>query len=296
MKIDTGEKNLHGFELRTNAVQALTRLVYAWKDIGKFIRLAFNSEGMYMSELACDGSAWVYVTLRGELIKSLDGIYNCTGPGIICLEAELLWKLLSKQGAEDEFHVRYDHKAKKKLFPGLRDKYEVLHISIIHGSNGSVMEYEVPILNGSRKIYTSDTEKINFFSALNSDLLNTFINVNCDESFDTKVEISVCDLGVQIEKLGDTSVISSARLGALTLAGKENNVNMHERHVFPGAVKKTFFLSHLDEIKKFLNVTPNGMLGMYTKRDPENYPIIFEIKIGGIGQVVVALSPVIEEE
>ena len=293
MKIDTGEENKFGFTLRTNAVQALTKLIYAAKDNSKFLRIGYNNHGIHMSELACDGAAWVYTSVSGKLVRSLEGEYSCEGPGIVCVQAESLWRILLKQGSEDEFELRYNHKLKKRRFPFLDGSYQVLKVCVYRPYTNCTSEYELPILNGDRSMYSSETEDISFFSAIQADLLNTFVNVNTGESIDTQVEISVSDYMVQIEKAqgSDQGNIKSSRLTALTVLGQQQNIDIHRRHVFPGTVKKRFLLSHINEVSKFLNINPNGMIRMYMKNDPEEYPIIFEIKVGGIGQVVIAISP-----
>ena len=112
MEINTGKENLHGFYMRTGDVQAITKLVSASKENKKFVRLAFNEDGIFMSELACDGAAWVYTSLKGSLIRSLQGEFKCDGPGIICLQADALYKTLSKQSARDEVVFSYDAKSK----------------------------------------------------------------------------------------------------------------------------------------------------------------------------------------
>lgn len=293
MKIDTGEDNKFSFNLRTNAVAAFTKLIYAAKDNNKFLRIGFNQEGIFMSELACDGAAWVYTSITGKLVRALEGSYECKGPGLICVQAESIWKILLKQGSEDEFELKYDHKAKKKRFPFLDGSYQVLKVVVHRPQTNCTSEYELPVLNGDRSMYSSETEDIFFFSAIQADLLNTFVNVNTGESIETQVEISVSDYMVQIEKAegSDQGNLKNARLTALTVKGKQEEVDIHKRHVFPDTVQKRFFLSHINEISKFLSINPNGMIRMYMKKDPEEYPIIFEVKIGGIGQVVVAISP-----
>lgn len=293
MKIETGDENKFSFQLRTNAIQAFTKLIYAAKDNSKYLRIGFNTEGIFMSELACDGAAWLYTSITAKLIRSLEGVYECRGPGLICVRAESLWKILLKQGAEDEIEFRYDHKSKKKRFDSIDGSYQVFHVIAHRPVNNCTSEYELPIFNGDRNMYSSETEDILFYSAIRAELFNTFVGVNIGESVDTQVEISVSDYMVQIEKLegSDQGVLQNARLSALTVKGSLEKIDIRKRHVFPDAVKKRFFLTHINEVSKFLSINPNGMIRMYMKNDPEEYPIIFEVKIGGIGQVVIAISP-----
>lgn len=300
MRIDTGDENKYGFTMRTGDVQALTKLISASKENKKFARLAFNKEGLFMSELACDGAAWVYTSLKGKLIRSLQGEYKCDGPGIICFAADALYKTLSKQSARDEVSISYDAKGKKKKFPMLNGNYQVLKVQVMREEISGETEYEIPILNGDRTVHSSDTEHISFFAGISAEVLNSFIGVNLEDTIGTVVEISVSEALVEVEKRSSGgAALATSRLVCATAKGKEMGLDLTKRHVFPDTIKKKFYLTHLNVLSKFLEITSNGMIKIFMKEVAEgedDYPIIFQVKVGGIGQVVLAISPKPDEE
>ena len=79
----------------------------------------------------------------------------------------------------------------------------------------------------------------------------------------------------------------------MTDKGRQENVSIRKKSIIEGTVSKKFYVRCMSQIIKFMNINTNDSITIYMSEEP-SYPIIFQINIGSIGCIRIAIGPKVE--
>jgi len=287
MSLNVPEKNLSDLTCRMGDIASFASMLYAWRPIAKVLRMNFTVEGIFLSELAADGNILLFIFLRSKNFAE----YVCDGPGLIAVSTAVLYKILSTHHQHDEARFIYRCGAGQK-----KKEAETLLIEILNDDENVSKEYMIPLLRTDTKMFESLLEQVNLVARFPSESFNAFINalvsieIGETEKAQGQIYLYVNENEITVEK-ENGSLLKYSRLSLLTAQGVESKRSFGKR-ITDTTIKKTFHLAHLAEVKKFFEIKKSNIL-IYIKKEPEQYPTIFEVQIGSLGSLRIFLSPVV---
>jgi len=283
MEIDLGEENKHALCFRTGDINALTKMFQAVKDIEKIIRLGYNSDGLYMNEVGSDSNIAIFGTFPAVNFHE----YKADGPGILCFHTGSFISALINNSQRDEVTVSFNPNLKKK-------KNELIITIKRESSSDTDIQYSIPLLEGERSMYEwKNSAIIKYVVMVKSDIIQSFISTiiqTGSDTSDTIVKISINENIVCFECI-DGVFVSNIRLAIMTDKGKQQRVSIRKKSITDGTVSKKFYVRFMNQIIKFMNINTNDSVTLYMA-DDDSYPIIFQINVGSLGCVRIAMGPV----
>lgn len=296
-----------GFFFKTSDVAAMCNIMYALRDLVENMRFMVSKGGIKMGETACADNMFLFAKFKEKHFTFFectplspdnvdkDGGDNDESKKItISFEPSDVYKVLRSNQQRDTMVWLYD--ASKK-----RDNTLVI---IKYTSEAGTMEsrYELPLLNLEPTSYEAPKEIINYVLMFDPTTINTIINVLADISTDNNsdyVKIRCDSNGIEFS-VDDTHIVTHAGFKLKTsiqddssckprrnrnktnsMCNKEDVSISDEKPV----VQRLYKLSHLRNLVKCFSITDDGIIVYIFKE----YPLIFEVKIGDIGHLRIAL-------
>ena len=301
MRLAIPEKNEHDLYFRMSDLAAFSKLLYAMKEINHVLRINFTPDGLYLSEFAANRNVLLFCSFKAsDFIK-----YECSGPGFIAVNCGHFYKVLQNHHQKDELALTYKcPSANQKKREELR--FEIIKESCVRkkeeeddedGTNWhQKSEYTIPIYVADKEMYESKVENVDLAAIISMNTFHHFVSSIKDIEIDGgdssgQVNLFVSNEEVTLEKRAG-SLLSQCRLTLLTSKGKQKKRDLSKRSIAPDSIRKTFWMRHLVETLKFFDISSqDATVVVYIKVDPPNFPVIFEVSVGAIGQLRIAFSP-----
>lgn len=278
-----------GFSLRAGDANVVSHLVYALRDLTTILRIRYDSNGLEIQQTVSGEEILLSCTLRADKCRA----YSCDKNGSISVSPDSLYCILSRSAQRDEIQLQY------------KDKDQFILITIFKDDNTNIeqiSEYELKILNDTEKFFELEavSKCFDFVVAIDSSLLyNTLFNlVNLGSSKVIRVSCNKERLEMNCT-LDD--VISYGRFRFMFSPGNNNSNSKRlvedvtdtcNRKALKTKEKVDLLISstHLGQLLKTFNISKTTIV-VYIS---EQFPIVFETKIGLLGVLKVTVLPVFE--
>ena len=285
-QIDLGSTNSHALSFRTGDISAIVKMLQASRDIQRVIRFGYNEEGIHMNEISADRNIAIFGTFPSVNFHE----YKATGPGIICFHASALLNALGNNSQRDEVSLKYDPNSKKRKY--------TMNVSIKRETSSTEISYDIPLLEGEREMFQwKHNALIKYVVMVKSEVIQSFMCAVINTGGETpgsSVTISINENLVEFA-CKEGYPISQTRLAIITDKGRERGVSIKKKSISEGTVSKEFYVRLLSQVVKFMNINTNDSVTILMA-EQKSYPIIFQINIGSLGYIRVALGPKIDEE
>lgn len=297
-----------GFFFKTSDVAAMCNIVYALRDLLENMRFMVSKGGIKMGETACADNMFLFAKFKEKHFT----FFECTPPPpdnvdkdgddngepgkiTISFEPSDVYKVLRSNQQRDTMVWLYD--ASKK-----RGNNTLTIIKYTSEAGTMESRYELPLLDLEPTSYEAPKEVINYVLMFDPTTINTIINVLADISTDNNsdyVKIRCDSKGIEFS-VDNTHIVTHAGFKLKTsiqddstckprrnrnktnsVCNKEDVSISDEKPV----VQRLYKLSHLRNLVKCFSITDDGIIVYIFKE----YPLIFEVKIGDIGHLRVAL-------
>jgi hypothetical protein len=278
-----------GFSLRAGDANVLSHLLYALRDLTTILRIRFDLNGLEIQQTVSGDEILLSCVLRADKCR----FYSCDKNGSISVSPDSLYTVLSRSAQRDEIQLEYT------------DKDQYFHITIVKDDNRDIEQiskFELKILNDTEKFFELEavSKCFDFVVAIDSSLLySSFFNlVNLGSSKVIRVSCSKERLEMACT-LDD--VISYGRFKFMFSPEEKNSKRLVEdvtdtcnRKALKTKEKVDLLISstHLGQLLKTFNISKTTIV-MYIS---EQFPVVFETKIGLLGTLKVTVLPVFETQ
>lgn len=282
-------KPLEGFELQTGDIAAICNIMYGLKDLVKTVKFNITKEGIRMGERACQDNLFLFADFKAERFDK----FECTSPCTICFLPEHMHMILASHQQRDVMIWRFDRSDDRWLY--------VRRLS--EGKEEVEQNYQIPLLLTDMPSYEAPSRPVDYllgfppstinsiltcFKELEKEFADNWVTIRCSED---KVELF----------MENGFIVNRARFCFLTSKSDPDKVSETERRPLPDeerierrdvdihadkvVVENQYRLRYMYQMLKCFSVTRGAIL-MYISRD---YPVIFEMKIGAVGEIKAAL-------
>lgn len=289
------KKDHSSFLFQTGDVAAICDLMYGLRDLVETVRFNVTEEGINIGETACQDNLFLFARFLAERFTK----FKCVGETTISFYPEHLHKVLNNHQQRDVMVCEFTSKKEARL---LITKYP-------HGDDTTVEEYEIPLLAEEPMLFSSPKREVDYLLAFNSGILSTilsglnsiekdfehnWVTIHCTPD---QVRFSM-DHGCMIGKAqftlltnrGDaakptTAATTTGQQQVQTEAAGTEEMDAVERVEVQTEVSHQYRLQFLHQMLKCFSITKGGIF-MYVSKD---YPLVFEIKVGSLGELKAAL-------
>lgn len=265
--------------------------MYAMRDIKKVVRFLFSAEGIQIREQACQENLFIFASFKADRFRT----YKTTGEGVICFLPEYLYVVLANHSQRDEVAVTFNHKKDRRmLIEVFRD-----------GNENIVQRYELPLLLLEDETLQAEQEEVDYLLAFDTNVITNIFSclIANEKDFAKDWVLLTCEPKKVVFEMTNGFSISRARFTLLTDRGKEYAAEQKRtrrgkkpgdnsrvetnilRSVHQNTVALQFRLKYIQQLMKCFSINRGSIL-VYIK---QNYPIIFEIKVGMLGDLRLTL-------
>mmetsp|Transcript_18506 Transcript_18506/g.32824 ORF Transcript_18506/g.32824 Transcript_18506/m.32824 type:complete len:292 (-) Transcript_18506:21-896(-) len=279
------KKKMEELFLKTPDVQSVSSLMYAAIDLVQRVHVAFDAGGLRISEEACQGNMFMFASLRAENFEE----YTCKGAGVLCFNPEHLYRVLSNRQQRDV--MTWTYKAPRRA----------LVINVQSDDDGTLHEYTIPLENDLGESFEApsievdyvllfDTAQIsnivNGFGEFDNDFAENWLRVTCTPQ---SIQFDMAH-GCMINKMQYVLHTMRPTSDPATTSKKRRTQAPHAdtsvtRTVRQEDIVQEYRLAYLQNMVKCFSIN-RGSVFMYIKRD---FPLVFEIKVGVLGELRLAL-------
>lgn len=272
-----------GFDMRAGDAVAISTVVHALRDVTSVLRLHFSEIGLAIEQPVSNTEIFISFTIHQEKCIT----YQCNKSGTISLSPNDLYQRLSGAAQGDEIRLQF------------KEKYQYLIITIIKEKKDQISEYELQVLNDTEEFSSLEavSKCFDFVLAIDAQLLhNTFSNlVNLGSSKVLRLSCNKDRLELYCTFDDVTSFARFRFSFGAERARKtiiEDVTDTCNRKAVKTKDKVDLLLStaHIGQLLKTFNVTKHTIV-MYIS---EEFPVVFELKIGLLGTLKVTVLPVFE--
>lgn len=314
--IDSGKKK--GFFFKTSDVAAVCDLMYGFRDLVNEVCLVVTKQGIKIGESACADNLFLFANFPSKHFthfccnphtkEGSDGKKKGEGGWedeededkiVIALEPRKVHSLLGNNQQRDTMVWLYDENKP--------DNLTILRYP--HENGSSENRYELKLLHLTETGFRAPRETIDYMLVLNSATMTKIVNglTSFSHEFDNDWVTIECSQDKVQFSMTNGCLISHAIFTLITKSGESEPVKFKrsrtkdvqntsdddfEIGVEEPVISRKYRLVHLNQLLKCFSITRNGIL-LYIFKD---YPIIFEIKIGGLGELRAALLFKAEDE
>lgn len=284
-----------GFKFKTGDVAAICDLMYGLRDLVQTVRFHVTEEGIKIGEDACMENLFLFANFRAERFTE----FECSGECTICFYPEYMHKILNSHQQRDVMMCEYSSK-----------KDRVVRITKYpHGEESCVETYEIPLLLANPSQYVAPKRKVDYLLAFNSGMLSTILTGfnSLEKDFDQNLITINCTPNYVQFVMEHGCMINHAKFTLYT--SRESRENDHppakktrrnknqtpdpnqellenvERVEDQQAISHKYKLQYLHHMLKCFSITKGGIF-MYVSKD---YPLVFEVKVGALGELKAAL-------
>ncbi len=292
----TGEKRAgkpvmapNTFKFQTGDVAAMCNFMYGLRDLVKTVRFHVTPKGIKIGEAACQDNLFLFANFLAERFT----MFECQGESTICFYPEHMHKVLNNHQQRDVMTCQFSSANE-----------EVLMITKVpQGDERLIEEYAIPLLAGEPDEYESPHREVDYLLAFNSGILSTiltglnslekefednWINITCTPE---QVSFSMeggCMIGHARFTL-KTSVNSDEppqkRARRNNKSASDENLDEVDIAADQQEITHQYRLQYLHQMLKCFSITKGGIF-MYVSKD---YPLVFEVKVGILGELKAAL-------
>jgi len=279
------------FKFQTGDVAAICNLMYGLRDLVKTVRFHITDKGIKIGETACQDNLFLFANFMADRFNS----YECKGGECtICFYPEHLHKVLNNHQQRDVMTCEYSSKKETRLkitkFP--------------HGDDSLVETYEIPLLLASPDEYNAPHREVDYLLAFNSGILSTILTGlnSLEKDFESNWLTVTCTPRYIQFAMSGGCMISHAKFTLHTSVndemppqkkarrnkGNENdtsNIDDVDIVLEQKEISHQYRLQYMHQMLKCFSITKGGIF-MYVSED---YPLVFEIKVGSIGELKAAL-------
>ena len=282
------KKQYDTFKFQTGDVAAMCNFMYGLRDLVKQVRFHVTPKGIKIGEAACQDNLFLFASFLAERFT----LFECTGETTICFYPEHMHRVLNNHQQRDVMTCEYSSKKETKL----------IITKMPHGDEHMVESYEIPLLAGEPDEYESPHREVDYLLAFNSGILSgilTGLNSLEKEFEDNWMTITCTPKKVQFSMEGGC-MIGHAKFTLFTSVNNDEPPQKRARRNKSGAeesledvelvseqkeIVHQYRLQYLHQMLKCFSITKGGIF-MYVSED---YPLVFEVKVGSLGELKAAL-------
>lgn len=315
--IHSGKK--HGVFFKTSDVAAVCDLMYGFRDLVNEVCFVFNKKGVKLGESACADNLFLFGNFPAKRFTHYccnprpvgEKLTDKGGEGdwddeeeddkvVVAFEPRKVNSLLNNHQQRDTMIWLYDETKPDTL----------IILRYPHEDGYMESRYEMKLLQMEETGYRAPKKDIDYVLVLNSTTITKFINGFTSLSHEFQEDWVTIECGpnsVEFKMEGGCQIAHSVftlvtkkdgagpqkprRSRTQQESGYTNDDDVEITTEEPVIARK-YRLMHLNQLLKCFSITRNGIM-LYIFKD---YPIIFEIRIGGLGELRAALLFKDEEE
>ena len=290
--VQYGLLGTQSFFMKTSDVAALSSMMYAMSGLTKALRVYVSKEGMSISE----GVSRDNMFLFAKFLSSQFEEFTCEGDCVICFDPGHLYQCIRGHQQRDVLHLEFNKKKPRKLIVG-----------ITRYGGDSQLEYEIDLFGCIREVYTAPPEEVDYFLAfdvgvivniiselyeLRKDFPDNWVTIDCGTRSVVFSKMNGCMITkVRIErKTAETPDDDESTEKKRRRKNKsEGDALMVESDCIRKGEQKhvchEYYIMDLHRLQKCFAIN-RGYIVMYIK---ENFPLVFEIKVGTLGRLRAVL-------
>lgn len=294
------------FTMRTSDVSSLRSLMHAARDLVQEIRICFSEEGLQISEQACQDNLFMFAMFRAEKFE----YFRATGKGQVCFRPKFMCDFLTNRQQRDVLEWSFGTAPPGVKTTSKHQRPDRMLMRILQdGEELSVWEVWVPLVQRSTEIYESPTTDVDYillfdtaqisniisgFREFDRDFLENWLRITCtphDVLFQMEGGTAVGRmrwklLTMRPDSSGSNSLSGSGSSSSSSAESESSDKgNGNDSGSYTDAISNEYRLAHLQNIVKCFSIN-RGSVFMYVKRD---FPLVFEVKVGTLGELRLAL-------
>lgn len=267
------------FELETRDVTAMASLMYAMKELVRDVRIYATTEGIRISECTSINNIMVTINMPKRVFES----FSCSGDLVLSFIPERMYKCLSRHTKNTSMTWRLEAEPRRR---GSTARHYFLAVSLRSESDieATDFEYVVPLLAAEEEAFSATSTSIDYMVAMDTtvlvnNIIDTFVGMENQVNAEyVTIKCSPTSISFEMEG-GGAAAITSARC----------RISLRDPGGAPPAtaaeVVGQFSLKHLDSLKKAMAIN-KGYIFLCLRN---NYPLIFKIAAGTLGDVYITL-------